>query len=135
MSDIKEKFDTITEQLPVVEEYFKYREHYQHYRSLTSREQQKYAKKCAYELGQYKEYSAKVKALFPDSKIPTVELLRERQTKLREQYDKISAEYNFYKKEADRLARQIQQKRDSQRTLARYMQNEQAVKRKKNQLE
>ncbi|MBP1534789.1 MAG: hypothetical protein IK999_11805 [Ruminococcus sp.] len=35
-------------------------------------------------------------------------------------------------KEADRLA---QQKRDSQRTLARYMQNEQAAKRKKSQLE
>lgn len=30
----------------------------------------------------------------------------------------------------DRLSRLAQQKRDSQRTLARYMQNEQAAKRK-----
>ena len=84
---------------------------------------------------QYKEYSAKVKEMFPDKKIPTVEYLKEMQTKLREQYVKSSAEYNFYKKEADRLARQIQQKRDSQRTVQRYLQNEEATKRKKNQLE
>ena len=38
MDDIKEKFDRITEQIPIVEEYFKYRGHYLHYRSLTSRE-------------------------------------------------------------------------------------------------
>jgi len=54
---------------------------------------------------------------------------------LREHFEKRSAEYNFYKKEADRLARQIQQKRDSQKTIDRYLQNEQAAKRKKNQLE
>jgi len=42
---------------------------------------------------------------------------------------------SFKKKEADRLSRLAQQKRDIQRTLARYMQNEQAAKRKKGQLE
>lgn len=35
----------------------------------------------------------------------------------------------------DRLSRLAQQKHDSQRMLARYMQNEQAAKRKKGQLE
>ncbi len=135
MSEAKKKFDEIEEQLPVVTEYYKYRGHYQHYRSLTGREQQKYAKKCAYELGQYKEAFAKVKTMFPGTKPPTAEVLRKQQTELREQYDKSSAEYNFYKKEADRLARQIQQKRDSQKTIDRYLQNEQAAKRKKNQLE
>lgn len=135
MSESKKKFDEIEEQLPVVTEYYKYRGHYQHYRSLTGREQQKYAKKCAYELGQYKEAFAKVKTMFPDTKPPTAEVLRKQQAELREQYDKSSAEYNFYKKEADRLARQIQQKRDSQKTVQRYLQNEEAAKRKKNQLE
>lgn len=135
MNEAKKKFDEIEEQLPVVTEYYKYRGHYQHYRSLTGREQQKYAKKCAYELGQYKEAFAKVKTMFPDTKTPTAEVLRKQQTELREQYDKSSAEYNFYKKEADRLAQQIQQKRDSQKTIDRYLQNEQTAKRKKNQLE
>lgn len=135
MSDIREKFDRITEQLPVVEEYFKYRGHYQHYRSLTGRKQQKYVKKCSYELEQYREASAKVKTMFPDKKIPTAEVLHKQQTELREQFEKRSAEYNYYKKEADRLSRQIQQKRDSQKTIDRYLQNEQAAKRKKNQLE
>ena len=79
--------------------------------------------------------SHKVKELFPDRKIPTVEYLKERQTKLREQYAQSSAEYNFYKKEADRLAQQIQKKRQSQNTALRYLQNEQAAKRKKSQLE
>ncbi len=135
MEEAKKKFDEIEEQLPVLSEFFKYREFNQQYRSLTGREQKKYAKNCAYELEQYKEYSAKVKEMFPDKKIPTVEYLKEMQTKLREQYAKSSAEYNFYKKEADRLARQIQQKCDSQRTVQRYLQNEEAAKRKKNQLE
>ena len=55
--------------------------------------------------------------------------------KAREDYAKMSAERKALKKEADRLSRLAQQKRDSQRTLARYMQNEQAAKRKKGQLE
>ena len=54
---------------------------------------------------------------------------------VRQQYDELRAERTAYKKEADRLARHIQQKRDSQKTIDRYLQNEQAVKRKKNQLE
>ncbi len=135
MDDIKEKFDRITEQIPVVEEYFKYRGHYQHYLSLTGKEKQKFAKKCSYELEQYKAAFAKVKTMFPDTKTPTAETLRKQQTELREQFEKRSAEYNYYKKEADRLARQIRQKRDSQKTIDRYLQNEQAAKRKKNQLE
>ena len=52
-----------------------------------------------------------------------------------ESYADLSAERKALKKEADRLSRLAQQKRDSQRTLARYMQNEQAAKRKKGQLE
>ena len=135
MDDIKEKFDRITEQIPVVEEYFKYRGHYQHYLSLTGKEKQKFAKNCSYELEQYKAAFAKVKTMFPDTKTPTAETLRKQQTELREQFEKRSAEYNYYKKEADRLARQIRQKRDSQKTIDRYLQNEQAAKRKKNQLE
>lgn len=121
--------------MPVVTEFFKYREFNQQYRSFTGREQKKYTKNCACGLGQYKEYSAKVKEMFPDKKIPTVEYLKERQTKLREQYAQSSAEYNFYKKEADRLVQQIQKKRQSQKTVERCLQNEQAAKRKKNQLE
>ena len=131
----KKKFEEIEEQLPVVTEYYKYRGFFQQYRSLTGKEQQKYAKKCAYELAQYKEAFDKVKIMFPDTKTPTAEVLRKQQTKLREQYAKSSAEYNFYKKEADRLAQQIQKKRQSQKTVERYLQNEQAAKRKKSQLE
>ena len=103
--------------------------------SLTGKEKQKFAKKCSYELEQYKAAFAKVKTMFPDTKTPTAETLRKQQTELREQFEKRSAEYNYYKKEADRLARQIRQKRDSQKTIDRYLQNEQAAKRKKNQLE
>ncbi|WP_024857287.1 hypothetical protein [Ruminococcus albus] len=43
--------------------------------------------------------------------------------------------YGNREKETDRLAQQIQKKRQSQKTLDRYLQNEQAAKRKKNQLE
>ena len=135
MTEIRERFDKIEEQIPIVKEYLKCREFYQQYRSLLGKEKEKYAKNCAYELGQYKELSAKIRELFPDKKIPTVELLRKRQTKLQEQYAEKSAEYDTAKKESDRLAKQIQKKRDSQKTLDRYLQNEQDTKRKKNTLE
>ena len=54
---------------------------------------------------------------------------------IQEQYNEHSAEYNAAKKESDRLAQQIQKKRQSQKTLDRYLQNEQAAKKKKSQLE
>ena len=51
------------------------------------------------------------------------------------EHDKLCSERTAYKKEADRLSRLARQKRDSQKTIQRYLQNEQAAKRKKNQLE
>ena len=135
MNKLKKQLDTIEEQLPLVREYYEYKKYYRQYRSLTGREQQKYAKKCSYELEHYQEVRSKVLAFFPDKKIPTVELLEQRQTKLKTQYAERSAEYNSAKKESDRLAQQIQKKRQSQKTVERYLQNEQATKRKKNTLE
>ena len=55
--------------------------------------------------------------------------------KIQEQYNEQSAKYDTSKKEADKLSRLTQQKRDSQRTVKRYLQNEQTAKRKKSQLE
>jgi hypothetical protein len=134
-SAIKAKIEAIEEQIPVITDFMKYREFQQQYRSLSGREQQKYAKNNSYELAQYKELLKKIKEFFPDKTIPTVEQLRKEQTKLQKQYAKQSAVYTESKKEADRLARLARQKRDSEKTVQRYLQNEQAAKRKKNQLE
>ena len=73
--------------------------------------------------------------LFPDAHIPKLSKLKTELEKARTEYAEQSAERKALKKEADRLSRLAQQKRDSQKTLARYMQNEQAAKRKKSQLE
>ena len=54
---------------------------------------------------------------------------------VQKEHDKLCSERTAYKKEADRLSRLARQKRDSQKTIQRYLQNEQAAKRKKNQLE
>ena len=87
------------------------------------------------QVAQYYECRKKLKELFPDGIIPKIKDLQDELKKAREDYAKMSAERIALKKEADRLSRLAQQKRDSQRTLARYMQNEQAAKRKKGQLE
>ena len=86
----------------------------------------KYGENCCYELDQYHECRKKLKELFPDGIIPKIKDLQDELKKAREDYAKMSAERKALKKEADRLSRLAQQKRDSQRTLARYMQNEQA---------
>ena len=135
MSEIKKKIEKIEEQLPVVREYLKYREFNQQYRSLTGKAKEKYAKSFAYELEQYREQLKKIKEFFPDKVVPSVEVLEKQQSNLQKQYAEKSAEYSTAKKESDRLAQQIQKKRQSQKTLDRYIQNEQAAKRKKNQLE
>jgi len=76
-----------------------------------------------------------MKRLFPDGNGPKLKDLRTELETVTQQYADVSAEREALKKEADGLSRRAQQRRDSQRTLARYMQNEQAAKRKKSQLE
>lgn len=127
--------DEIQELLPLVEEVIKYTEIHKRYKSLTGKEQTKFGKQCAYELSEYDRLFAKIREIIPEGKVPSPELLRKQLEKIQEQYNEQSAKYDTSKKEADRLSRLAQQKRDSHRTLARYMENEQAAKRKKNQLE
>lgn len=91
--------------------------------------------KCAYELSEYDRLFAKIREIIPEGKVPSPELLRKQLEKIQEQYNEQSAKYDTSKKEADRLAQQIQKKQQSQKTLDRYLQNEQAAKRKKGQLE
>ena len=125
----------LEEQIPAIEEYRKYKVYYKNYTSLEGKAKKKYGENCRYELDQYHECRKKLKELFPDGIIPKIKDLQDELKKSREDYAKMSAERKALKKEADRLSRLAQQKRDSQRTLARYMQNEQAAKRKKSQLE
>lgn len=79
--------------------------------------------------------SAELLKYFPEGKVSTVKHLKEEMEELQKQYAEKSAEYDTAKKEADRLSKQIQKKRQSQKILDRYIQNEQETKRKKNSLE
>ncbi len=134
-SALRKQWDEIQELLPLVEEVIKYTEIHKRYKSLTGKEQTKFGKQCAYELSEYDRLFAKIREIIPEGKVPSPELLRKKLEKIQEQYNEQSAKYDTSKKEADRLAQQIQKKRQSQKTLDRYLQNEQAAKRKKGQLE
>ncbi len=134
-SALRKKWDEIQELLPLVEEVIKYTDIHKRYKSLTGKEQTKFGKQCAYELSEYDRLFAKIREIIPEGKVPSPELLRKQLEKIQEQYNEQSAKYDTAKKEADRLAQQIQKKRQSQKTLDRYLQNEQAAKRKKGQLE
>ena len=129
------KRDEIQEQIPVIEKYNKYVKYHREYVALEGKKKKKYESDFRYELDQYREAYQEMKRLFPDGNAPKLKDLRDELETVRKQYDELSAERKAYKKEADRLSRLAQQKRDSQRTIDRYLQNEQAAKRKKNQLE
>ena len=133
--ELSDRIHALEEQIPAIEEYRKYKVYYKNYSSLEGKAKKKYGENCRYELDQYHECRKKLKELFPDGIIPKIKDLQDELKKAREDYAKMSAERKALKKKADRLSRLAQQKRDSQRTLARYMQNEQAAKRKKSQLE
>ena len=127
--------DEIQEQIPVIEKYNKYVKYHRECSSLEGRKKKKYESDFCYELDQYREAYQEMKRLLPDGNVPKLKDLRTELDTVKQQYADLSAERKALKKEADRLSRLVQQKRDSQRTLARYMQNEQAAKRKKSQLE
>ena len=127
-SALRKQWDEIQELLPLVEEVIKYTEIHKRYKSLTGKEQTKFGKQCSYELSEYDRLFAKIREIIPEGKVPSPELLRKQLEKIQEQYNEQSAKYDTSKKEADRLAQQIQKKRQSQKTLDRYLQNEQAAK-------
>ncbi len=134
-SALRKKWNDIQELLPLVEEVVKYTGIQKKYKSLTGKEQTKFGKQCSYELSEYDRLFAKIREIILEGKVPSPELLRKQLEQIQEQYNEQSAKYDTAKKEADRLAQQIQKKRQSQKTLDRYLQNEQAAKRKKSQLE
>lgn len=135
MFRLSDRIHELEEQIPAIEKYHKYVKYHKEYASLEGRAKKKYKSENCYELDQYREAYDKLKELFPDGKMPALKNLREELESTRTEYDKLTAERKAYKKEADRLSKQIQQKRQSPKTIDRYLQNEQAAKRKKNQLE
>ena len=133
--ELSDRFHKMEEQIPTIEKYHEFVEYHKKYTSLDGKAKTKYKSDFCYELDEYHKAYKKLIELFPDAHIPKLSKLKTELEKARTDYAQQSAERKALKKEADRLSRLAQQKRDSQRTLARYMQNEQAAKRKKSQLE
>lgn len=125
----------LEEQIPAIEKYHEFVEYHKKYTSLEGKEKTKYKSDFCHELDEYNKAYKKLIELFPDGHIPKLSKLKTELENTRKEYAELSAERTAYKKEADRLSRLAQQKRDSQRTVKRYLQNEQAAKKKKGQLE
>ena len=133
--ELSDRIHKMEEQIPAIEKYHEFVAYHKKYTSLEGKAKTKYKSDFCYELDEYHKAYKKLIELFPDAHIPKLSKLKTELEKARTDYAQQSAERKALKKEADRLSRLAQQKRDSQRTLARYMQNEQAAKRKKSQLE
>ena len=133
--ELSDRIHKMEEQIPAIEKYHEFVAYHKKYTSLEGKAKTKYKSDFCYELDEYHKAYKKLIELFPDAHIPKLSKLKTELEKARTDYAQQSAERKALKKEADRLSRLAQQKRDSQRTLARYMQNEQAAKRKKGQLE
>ena len=133
--ELSDRIHKMEEQIPAIEKYHEFVAYHKKYTSLEGKAKTKYKSDFCYELDEYHKAYKKLIELFPDGKIPKLSKLKTELEKARTDYAQQSAERKALKKEADRLSRLAQQERDSQRTLARYMENEQAAKRKKGQLE
>ena len=133
--ELSDRIHELEEQIPAIEKYHEFVAYHKKYTSLEGKAKTKYKSDFCHELDEYNKAYKKLIELFPDGHIPKVSKLKTELENTRKEYAELSAERTAYKKEADRLSRLAQQKRDSQRTVARYMENEQAAKRKKSQLE
>lgn len=133
--ELSDRIHKMEEQIPAIEKYHEFVAYHKKYTSLEGKAKTKYKSDFCYELDEYYKAYKKLIELFPDAHIPKLSKLKTEFEKARTDYAQQSAERKALKKEADRLSRLAQQKRDSHRTLARYMENEQAAKRKKGQLE
>lgn len=135
MFSMSDRLHEIDEQIPIIEKFNKFHPYHKQYVSLEGKAKTKYKSDYSDELSEYREVYQKMKELFPDGNAPKLKDLRTERDKVQKEHDKLCSERTAYKKEADRLSRLARQKRDSQKTIQRYLQNEQAAKRKKNQLE
>ena len=133
--ELSARIHKMEEQIPAIEKHHEFVAYHKKYTSLEGKAKTKYKSDFCYELDEYHKAYKKLIELFPDAHIPKLSKLKTELEKVQTDYAEQSAERKALKKEADRLSRLAQQKRDSQKTLARYMQNEQAAKRKKSQLE
>ena len=133
--ELSDRIHELDEQIPAIEKYHEFVAYHKKYTSLEGKAKTKYKSDFCYELDEYHKAYKKLIELFPDAHIPKLSKLKAEFEKVRKEYAELSAERTAYKKKANRLSRLAQQKRDNQRTLARYMQNEQAGGRKKSQLE
>jgi len=111
----------LEEQIPAIEKYHEFVAYHKKYTSLEGKAKTKYKSDFCYELDDYHKAYKKLIELFPDAHIPKLSKLKTELEKARTDYAQQSAERKALKKEADRLSRLAQQKRDSQRTVQRYL--------------
>ena len=117
LNDLQSRIDDLSDSIRMINQYYKYKPVKDEYRK--SRAKKKFASAHEKELNFYNNAVAEMSAKFPDHKVPTVEKLRDEQTRLisqrkelNEQYKKIAAEL----KELDYIRQTIQDYLDKSTT-------------------
>ena len=117
LNDLQSRIDDLSDSIRMINQYYKYKPVKDEYRK--SRAKKKFASVHEKELNLYDNAVAEMSARFPDHKVPTVEKLRDEQTRLisqrkelNEQYKKIAAEL----KELDYIRQTIQDYLDKSTT-------------------
>ena len=117
LNDLQSRIDDLSDSIRMINQYYKYKPVKDEYRK--SRAKKKFASAHEKELNFYNNAVAEMSARFPDHKVPTVEKLRDEQTRLisqrkelNEQYKKIAAEL----KELDYIRQTIQDYLDKSTT-------------------
>ena len=133
--ELSDRYDAIQAEIQLIEKYQQYHTIYKRFCSLEGKAKKEFGEQCRYELDEHKAAAQKLRELHPDGKFTSVEDLRKKANDIKEQRQHLREERSEYKKQAERLVKEAQRKRDSQKTVKRYIQNEQETKRKKDVLE
>lgn len=128
---IRSEVNQIIDRLPKMKEFEHYAQFHQTAKTLQGKELEKFRKKVSYELEQYRTLLKEVREWYPSSTVPTVKALEKRRERLAEEYTSKKANAEYLEKESLRLSGLADRKRNSQKTVQKYLENEQEVKRKK----
>lgn len=99
LNSLQKNITAISETIEALRSFQKYRPIMQNMKTLPDRKKKSYLEKYAHEIERYKAAGSKLKAAYPDGKVPSEEMLVKKRNALIEQRDKANTEYKAVKTE------------------------------------
>ena len=99
LNSLQKNITAISETIEALRVFQKYRPIMQNMKALPDRKKKSYAEKYAHEIEKYKAAGSKLKAAYPDGKVPSEETLVKQRNAWIEQREQLNSEYQAVKAE------------------------------------